>query len=90
MEKKAVSLLVYGKVQNVGFRYHTKEAAKRFGVSGFVQNKMDGTVYAEVEGESVAVDLFCEWCRKGPDWAKVSEVKISSLPEQGIIGFVIK
>lgn len=90
MDQKAVGIKVFGKVQGVGFRYHARQVALRFGVSGFVKNKVDGTVYAEVEGASLAVDLFCEWCRKGPDWARVSEVNICHLPVQGFTGFEIK
>jgi acylphosphatase len=68
MDGKSVSIQVSGRVQNVGYRYHAKEAANRFGVRGFVKNQPDGTVYAEVVGSNLAVELFCEWFRKGPDW----------------------
>ncbi len=90
MNDKAVSIEVSGKVQNVGYRYHAKEAANRFGVRGFVKNQQDGTVYAEVVGTDLAVELFCEWCRKGPDWAKVKDVFICNLPDQDFADFVIK
>ena len=90
MAEKSVSIQIHGKVQGVGFRYHTRKAAQRFGVRGFVQNKADGTVYVEAEGDALAVDLFCEWCDKGPDWARVGEIKIQNLPVTGYIGFDIK
>lgn len=90
MDEKAVSIQVSGKVQNVGYRYHAKEAAIRFGVRGFVRNEADGTVYIEAEGSSLAVELFCEWCRKGPDWARVKDVFICNLPDQDFTDFVIK
>ena len=90
MEWKSVSIQVSGRVQNVGFRYHAKEAAKRFGVKGFVRNQPDGTVYAEIVGTDLGVELFCEWCKKGPDWAKVKDVFICNLPNQDFTVFVIK
>jgi len=90
MADKAVSIQILGKVQNVGYRYHACEAAKRFGVKGFVKNLPDGTVYAEAEGTCLAVELFCEWCKKGPDWARVKDVFICNLPEQDFADFVIK
>lgn len=90
MADKAVSIQVYGKVQGVGFRYHTRKAAQRFGVNGFVKNQVDGTVYVEAEGEELAVDLFCDWCRNGPDWARVTDVNIQNQPIVGYVGFVSK
>ncbi|MBI9056948.1 acylphosphatase [Labilibaculum sp. DW002] len=90
MDGKSVSIQVSGKVQNVGYRYQAKEAANRFGVRGFVKNQPDGTVYLEVIGTNLAVELFCEWCRKGPDWAKVKDIFICNLPDQDFADFVIK
>ncbi|MGQ1908896.1 acylphosphatase [Marinifilum sp. RC60d5] len=90
MAEKSVSITVYGKVQGVGFRYHTRKAAQRFGVNGFVKNQVDGTVYVEAEGEELAVDLFCDWCRNGPDWARVTDVNIQNQPIVGYVGFVSK
>lgn len=90
MVEKSVSIQVYGKVQGVGFRYHTHKAAQRFGVKGFVQNKAGNAVYMEAEGESLAIDMFCEWCRNGPDWARVTDISIQNQPIVGYIGFIIK
>jgi len=90
MDEKTISIQVSGKVQNVGYRYHAKEAAIRFGVKGFVKNEADGTVYVEVTGTSLAIELFCEWCRKGTDWARVKDVFICNLPDQDFTDFAIK
>ena len=40
-----------GKVQNVGFRLETHEIGKCLGLKGWVMNKEDRTVEAEVQGE---------------------------------------
>ncbi|WP_372752918.1 acylphosphatase [Labilibaculum sp.] len=90
MYEKTISIRVSGRVQNVGFRYHAKEAAIGFGLRGFIKNLSDGTVYVEVVGTSLAIELFCDWCRKGPDWARVKDVFICNLPDQDYTGFVIK
>ncbi|MBK9290190.1 MAG: acylphosphatase [Bacteroidetes bacterium] len=90
MSTKAVALRIYGRVQGVGFRYYTERQARSLGVSGFVQNKPDGSVYAEAEGEPGAVDAFVEWCRRGPQWARVTKMEISELPPLGRIGFSIR
>ena len=36
--KKACSIRVYGKVQNVGFRYYTAKTAQQFDIKGYVKN----------------------------------------------------
>ena len=45
-----------GKVQGVGFRYHAKNAASSLGLTGWVRNESDGSVYMEVQGEDVLVE----------------------------------
>ena len=39
-----------GRVQGVGFRYTSKQVARRFDVTGWVKNLPDGTVQMIVEG----------------------------------------
>jgi acylphosphatase len=48
----------HGRVQGVGFRYTTAEAAERFDVSGYVENLPDGRVRLVVEGEVDEIDRF--------------------------------
>lgn len=79
--KKHFKLIVYGKVQGVGFRFSCSEAAYRYDIKGFVKNKPDGTVYIEAEGENENIILFKDWCKKGPLWANVSELE----EERGIV-----
>ena len=47
-----------GRVQGVGFRYHTLQVAKEFDVSGFVRNLSDGRVQLEAEGNKAEVKAF--------------------------------
>ncbi|WP_300669042.1 acylphosphatase [Desulfoluna sp.] len=73
---KRVRLRISGGVQGVAFRYHTVDAAQRFGVTGWVRNVPDGTVEVLAEGETAAVDEFAFWCRMGPRMARVEDVKV--------------
>lgn len=77
-----------GRVQGVGFRWFTEDAAAREGVSGFVRNLPDGTVEAEAEGEAEAVRRF-EWSlRQGPPAARVDAVDVTDLSPSGrVFGF---
>lgn len=89
VKKKACSVWIKGRVQQVGFRFHAREAAIGFGVKGFIRNRPDGSVYAEVEGEVLAVDLFIQWCKKGPSWARVDNALVCDIPLQDFEQFTI-
>jgi acylphosphatase len=69
-----VNITISGDVQNVGFRYFAKAAAEEMNISGFVQNRSDGTVYVEVEGSDEHIENFLNWCREGPPSARVDNV----------------
>ena len=73
--KKHIEFIVHGKVQGVGFRFSCAEAAYKYGILGFVKNRPDGTVCIEAEGSDENITLFKDWCKKGPQWASVSELE---------------
>ena len=66
--------LVSGRVQGVGFRYFTQEAAMVEGLSGFVRNLPDGRVEIEAEGEAEALERFSRRIARGPSLARVEAV----------------
>lgn len=74
---KHLNIIVKGRVQRVGFRFRTMEAAYKYGVSGIVMNQDDNSVYIEAEGEAEALEKFLAWCQRGPLGAKVEEVAVS-------------
>ncbi|MBW6460935.1 MAG: acylphosphatase [Bacteroidales bacterium] len=88
--RKSYRIKVSGKVQNVGFRFYTVKKAKEFDISGFVRNEPDGSVYIEAEGKTVDLDTFRDWCRQGPQWAKVDKLEIQEMPVMDYQGFVVK
>lgn len=91
MNTKAVILKVYGKVQGVGFRFYTHKRAQELGLKGYVQNKTDGSVYIEAEGEADQLEMFVLWCDEGPSWARVTRVEKQFVPVLGRDeGFLIK
>ena len=53
-------LFFSGRVQGVGFRYSTLEIAKRFDVTGTVENCDDGRVKVVVEAVADEIDRFIE------------------------------
>ncbi len=85
-----VRLLVRGRVQGVWFRGATQEEAHRLGVAGWVRNRPDGTVEAEVEGTREAIDALVAWAHRGPSAARVTDVAIETIGTTGEQGFVVK
>jgi acylphosphatase len=66
---ETVLVTVSGTVQGVGYR-----RAHMLGVTGWVQNLLDGTVEALVQGSPDQVDHMLEWLRRGPPGASVQEI----------------
>jgi len=65
-EKIRYTIRVTGRVQGVGFRYSTLREAQNENITGYVKNMPDGSVEIEAEGSKDQLDIFVEWCRRGP------------------------
>ena len=73
-----VHTIITGKVQGVCFRITTKQEAEKHGVTGWVRNRIDGSVEAVFEGEKNKVNSVLKWCRDGPPMARVNKVATRS------------
>lgn len=85
-----VHLIVSGGVQGVGFRFTMQAVAARAGAVGWVRNRRDGTVEAEVEGTAEAVADVVEWARAGPRGGWVDELRVTDVPDEGASAFEIR
>jgi len=72
---KRIIIKVYGSVQGVFFRYTTRKVARTIGLTGFVKNLADGSVYIEAEGTESDLKKLLEFEKKGPKYAKVENIK---------------
>ena len=81
---KHYNVTVFGRVQGVGFRYSALKMARIYGISGFIRNQGDGSVYLEAEGEETNLELFLEWCARGPGYGRVDRMVKN---ESGMRGF---
>ena len=81
--------IVTGGVQGVGFRWSAREAAQRFGVTGWARNRLDGSVEAEIEGEPEEVERMLTWLRTGPPGADVEAVDVTEADPVGDSAFRI-
>ena len=82
--------VIAGRVQGVGFRWFTQEAASREGATGWVRNLPDGRVEALVEGEAEAVTRVERALRAGPRGARVDEVHVDEEEPGGYRRFTIE
>ena len=76
-ERVTRRLAIRGRVQGVWFRESMRMEAERLGLTGWVRNRMDGSVEAVVQGASDAVDAIVGWAYRGPDAARVTDVEVS-------------
>ncbi len=65
---------VSGRVQGVGFRYHTLKTAQDLELTGWVRNLRDGRVEVVAEGELDQLNKLLQDLRKGPVSADVDNI----------------
>lgn len=75
-------LRIHGRVQGVGYRNYIEFKAGELGVSGWVRNRLDGSVEAVVHGTPAAVAAIIEYAQRGPRAAAVTAVTVDT--EEGL------
>lgn len=76
MKPIRASVRIRGRVQGVSFRYFTRRTAEGHGVTGWVRNLPDGDVEGVFEGKESDVRAVVEWCRRGPEGARVDQIEV--------------
>jgi len=76
-------LRIRGQVQGVNLREAMRQRADQLKLTGWVRNRLDGTVEAVVQGEAFAIDSIVEWARLGPPTARVDSVDVESADDEG-------
>ncbi len=77
-------LIIRGRVQGVGYRLSMAREAERLEITGWVRNRRDGSVEAEIAGDPETMSELLAWCRRGPPGAKVEAVEVelaSGIPD---------
>ena len=72
---KRITIKVYGLVQGVFFRYTTRKVARKLGLTGYVKNLNDGSVYIEAEGSEDKLKELLKFAKIGPNSARVDSVE---------------
>ncbi|WP_229262684.1 acylphosphatase [Duganella radicis] len=66
-------------VQGVGYRASFERQAVALGLRGWVRNRRDGSVEAEVDGDAAALERIVAWVHKGPPASRVDHVLIEEV-----------
>ena len=80
-------LVITGRVQGVFYRNWTVQTASALVLTGWVRNRVDGSVEAVVEGDEEAVEQFIARARQGPPAARVSAIDIRPVGVEGMTSF---
>ena len=90
-EHKRLEAIVHGYVQGVGFRWSTREVARRLRLRGYVCNRWDRTVEVVAEGPEHALGQLLSFLEAGPSAASVGRVDANWLPSRGeFYGFEVR
>jgi acylphosphatase len=90
-QQKRLEATVHGYVQGVGFRWRTREVARRLSLRGYVRNRPDRTVEVVAEGPERALQELLSYLRDGPSAASVARVEERWLPARGeFAGFEVR
>lgn len=82
---------VEGRVQGVGYRMFVRDLAYQYKVSGWVRNRSDGSVEAEIEGERDVVASVVEAMHARNSYIiRVERMTTSPISPMEIQGFEIR
>ncbi len=82
-------IIFYGHVQGVGFRYYCVHKARQLGLTGWVENKYDGTVEAEIQGLEGQIDELIQYLNS-QTYILITNMDIKKLPVEREHDFVRK
>ena len=86
---RRVHVMVRGDVQGVGYRYTMLIVARQAGAAGWVRNRRDGSVEAEVEGTPGQIDEVLAWMAEGPPGSLVQSATVTDVEPTGGRGFEV-
>jgi len=71
---QTIRVQVTGRVQGVCFRESTRLEGNRLGLTGWVKNRLDGSVEAMLQGDERDVFQMLVWMKSGPQFARVDNL----------------
>ncbi|KAE8759034.1 MULTISPECIES: acylphosphatase [Paraburkholderia] len=71
---------VRGLVQGIGYREACVRRAHALGVTGWVRNRIDGSVEVMVQGSPEQLAEMCAWLSEGMSAALVDRLEVTEVP----------
>ncbi|WP_394211956.1 acylphosphatase [Enterovibrio calviensis] len=90
MSQICIKASVSGRVQGVGFRFHTAHEGLKLSLSGFARNEADGTVTVLMCGDEKNINALLVWLEHGPQTANVTGLTKEQVDWHAIDGFSIQ
>jgi len=78
---KTYRVVLFGRVQGVGFRYFVESIASKYNISGYVRNIFDRKVEVVCQGEEEDLKQFIDEIKKGPAFSAVTDIKIEEIKD---------
>lgn len=78
-------IIVTGRVQGVGFRYHAVNLAMEYNITGWVRNMYNGGVEMEAQGREENVDMFIQMLDHDTHWIRIDNKSVADsivLPDE--------
>ena len=85
-EKVRRNYIFHGEVQGVGFRFRAYHLAERYGITGWVANRYDGTVELEAEGYPEAIRCLLEGLYSDR-FIRIMDMEVRNIPLCGSKSF---
>lgn len=83
-------MVVSGRVQGVGFRYHAHVLANGCKLTGWVRNLESGEVELEIQGHEEAIEKFFSLLGRNSMFIRVDDMEIRDCAEIRESSFIIK
>lgn len=81
MAEEIVHVRIQGRVQGVFYRQWTMTEARARGLSGWVRNRVDGSVEAVFKGDAGVIADMVQACKRGSPRAFVTKVEYQLAPD---------
>lgn len=78
---KTYKVVLFGRVQGVGFRYFVESIVSKYDISGYVRNTFDRKVEIVCQGEEEDLKQFIDEIKKGPAFSAVTDIKIEEIKD---------
>jgi len=77
---ETLQVQVQGRIQGVGYRDACIRYAWAQGITGWIRNRVDGSVELMLQGSKGQLADMCRWLRHGIPAARVDKLEVSEVP----------